>query len=89
MFDSFFHSIFTGPARAAETLRLWVEVRRRRREMAGVSPRLLADMGISPEELKAEVERPFWDISEAEREALSNPQTHAAPSHPLRSFLAR
>ena len=44
-------------------IRTWWSVARERRRLAELDPRLLEDMGISPEEAGSEAARPFWDIN--------------------------
>lgn len=78
------HTLADGPGRALATLRLWAEVRRRRRAMAETCPRLLEDMGIDPLALEAEVARPFWDVSEAERAAIEAARPTLTAARPAR-----
>lgn len=40
----------------------WRRVARERRQLLSVDPRLLADMGLSPEQASHEASRPFWDV---------------------------
>ncbi len=40
----------------------WNRVARERRRLLEVDPRLLADMGLTPEQAAWEASRPFWDV---------------------------
>ncbi len=42
------------------TLSLWYQRARSRRQLARLDERLLADVGISPSERQAELDKPFW-----------------------------
>lgn len=42
------------------TLRTWVERAEARRDLAELSPREVADIGLDPDELAREVAKPFW-----------------------------
>lgn len=44
----------------AGTLRTWVERAEARRDLAELSPREVADIGLDPEELASEIAKPFW-----------------------------
>ena len=44
-------------------LATWHRVARERRRLLDVDPRLLADMGLSPEQAAYEASRPFWDVN--------------------------
>jgi uncharacterized protein YjiS (DUF1127 family) len=50
------------PRRLAARLRLWRGLRRERRALAALDPRLLADVGLHPAAAEAEARRPFWDV---------------------------
>lgn len=41
----------------------WHRVAHERRRLLDVDPRLLADMGLTPEDARREAMRPFWDVS--------------------------
>lgn len=71
--DRLILTLLATPRHMLETLRIWSVVHRRRRAMAETAPHLLEDMGITQAELDAEVARPFWDVTEAERAALIDP----------------
>lgn len=43
------------------TLLGWQSLRRSRRALTFLDPRLMADAGIDPREAMQETERPFWD----------------------------
>jgi len=47
-------------ARAAEALWQWSERARQRRQLSGLTPRELEDVGISMKAAAAEVAKPFW-----------------------------
>lgn len=47
-------------ARVAAVLWQWSERARQRRQLSGLTPRELADVGISREAAAAEVAKPFW-----------------------------
>lgn len=40
---------------------LWYDVARERRRLLALDDRMLADMGLTPEEASEEAGRPFWD----------------------------
>lgn len=40
----------------------WHRVARQRRQLLDIDPRLLADMGLTPEQAFREASRPFWDV---------------------------
>ncbi|MGF1445677.1 MAG: DUF1127 domain-containing protein [Pikeienuella sp.] len=40
----------------------WLQVRRERRALAGLTSDELADLGIDREAARAEAARPFWDL---------------------------
>lgn len=40
----------------------WRRVARERRRLLELDPRLLADMGLTPEQAGREASRPFWDV---------------------------
>ena len=40
----------------------WQRVARERRRLLDIDPRLLADMGLTPEDAAYEASRPFWDV---------------------------
>ena len=41
----------------------WNRVARERRRLIGLDPRLLRDIGLTPEDAYREASRPFWDTS--------------------------
>ena len=45
---------------AAATLRLWRERAYSRKNLAGLDPRMLRDIGVSPSQLWHEANKPFW-----------------------------
>jgi uncharacterized protein YjiS (DUF1127 family) len=49
-------------AAISETLHVWRERQRQRRELAQFSERELHDVGISWSEMVHEVEKPFWRV---------------------------
>ena len=40
----------------------WHRVARERRRLLQIDPRLLADMGLTPDDAAYEASRPFWDV---------------------------
>ena len=42
----------------------WHRVARERRRLLDLDSRLLADMGLTPEEAAYEASRPFWDVDQ-------------------------
>lgn len=40
---------------------LWIEIRRQRSQLGRLEQSQLRDIGISPDEARHEVQRPFWD----------------------------
>ena len=40
----------------------WHRVARERRRLLDIDPRLLADMGLTPQQAAWEASRPFWDV---------------------------
>jgi uncharacterized protein YjiS (DUF1127 family) len=51
----------SGRARSFfETLGLWYERDRQRRQLATLDGRFLSDIGVSPVDAAREVEKPFW-----------------------------
>jgi uncharacterized protein YjiS (DUF1127 family) len=52
-----------GPAALLDIINVWEERKRFRwelEEMAKTAPHLIADIGLTKEELEAEVAKPFW-----------------------------
>ena len=47
-------------ASIAGVVSLWLARVEARREFAGLSDRMLADIGLDPEETRKDVEKPFW-----------------------------
>jgi uncharacterized protein YjiS (DUF1127 family) len=47
-------------ARIGETLHVWRERQRARRQLAQLSPRDLHDVGLSWSDIAYEAEKPFW-----------------------------
>jgi uncharacterized protein YjiS (DUF1127 family) len=45
---------------AIATMALWRERARQRRQLAEMSPQMLADIGVSVSAARAEASRPFW-----------------------------
>ncbi len=45
----------------------WNRVARERRQLLDLDPRLLKDIGLSPEEADREASRPFWDMQRPRR----------------------
>jgi uncharacterized protein YjiS (DUF1127 family) len=41
---------------------LWLEVRRQRRQLQGLSDAMLRDIGLSRADAERESTRPFWDL---------------------------
>ena len=56
----------TSPAIVAAQLLsralLWLEVRRQRRQLQGLSDAMLRDIGLSRADAERESTRPFWDL---------------------------
>ena len=46
-------------------IRTWSRVARERRRLLDLDPRMLADIGPSPEDAAREASRPFWDVDPA------------------------
>ena len=42
-------------------LRLWMNKARQRRQLRNIDPRILDDMGITPEQARRESEKCFWE----------------------------
>lgn len=40
----------------------WRRVSAERRRLLDLDPRILADMGLTPEDVACEASRPFWDV---------------------------
>ena len=40
----------------------WTALARQRRDLAGLDPHLLNDVGLAQTEAEAEAKRPFWDV---------------------------
>ncbi len=54
--------LFPRTARSAGLpIQSWITLFRSRRQLGLLDPHLLADIGLTPDIAKAEVERPFWD----------------------------
>ena len=53
-----------GAARPSLWARLfsWIKVARERRRLLELDPRLLKDVGLTPEQAWHEASRPFWDV---------------------------
>ncbi len=49
------------PRSLLATFFAWQSLRRSRRALTFLDPRLMADAGIDPREAMQEAERPFWD----------------------------
>ncbi|MEM6973311.1 MAG: DUF1127 domain-containing protein [Pseudomonadota bacterium] len=41
----------------------WLSIMNERRRLATLDERMLRDIGVAPEQVSAEVERPFWDVT--------------------------
>ncbi len=54
------HHVPNGLSGIAETLRVWRERYRQRRELAEWTERDLHDLGLSWSEMIAEADKPFW-----------------------------
>lgn len=52
--------LWRGMAAAVETLRRWRDRAQSRKSLAGLDPRMLRDIGISPSQLWHEAGKPFW-----------------------------
>lgn len=59
-------TLFTLPALRSLQVSLplgsWIRVARERRQLARLSPRQLADIGIDSDSAMGEAARPFWDL---------------------------
>jgi uncharacterized protein YjiS (DUF1127 family) len=53
-------ALSTGLAAVAATFGVWRERALQRRHLAEMSPRMLADIGISTSAARAEASKPFW-----------------------------
>ncbi len=53
-------AVVAGLERAATTLHHWHERACQRRVLAGLTPRELRDVGLSPGQARAEAAKPFW-----------------------------
>lgn len=58
----------TGLLRLLALPRLWLLARRQRRHLVELPDYLLADIGLRPEDVQAEVDKPFWRIPQAWRD---------------------
>ena len=56
------HVAMVGPVRLLSLARRVLDVIRQRRQLATLSNRQLADIGITREQAVAEAARPFWDL---------------------------
>ena len=54
------HAGLTGIARVAKILRQWSARARQRRQLSGLTPWELDDVGISVDAAAAEAAKPFW-----------------------------
>ena len=50
-------------------LMMFIEVTRERRELAHMDDKLLRDIGLTRDEARHEVDRPFWDVPKGWRNA--------------------
>jgi uncharacterized protein YjiS (DUF1127 family) len=49
-----------GPLQVSPTVKLWMHRYRSRRQMARLTAERLDDMGLSVEQVREEVKKPFW-----------------------------
>ena len=50
------------PRRAADRVRLWLDLWSERRTLRGLDTRALADLGLTPADVRLEAMRPFYDV---------------------------
>jgi len=55
-------SLATVAAQLLNRAILWLEVRRQRRQLQGLSDAMLRDIGLSRADAERESTRPFWDL---------------------------